>query len=280
MQPHPRPWDQMLKLSPPCPRQTAQQTPGISRNLNVYASEDGGGDLNGTGALLLRGHAGTAGSRFAVPRSLQFQSSGGNTLPEYLTEAPAGTDQPYARNGAVQAWQLLAGQPFSIPVEGVGWIANQFLNWRLLDGGASLQISGVLSRTAGNNIGPGAGNNVILCTMPIAPVTQQMQICPALAQIGLGALPGDQISYGFLLFGVNGALAFYANARNDDPPAHAGTSTVYVSNTFPLTMPGAAEFILPESASQAPPLKPAGWFRRESAKLLQFTLTTLWNMSA
>lgn len=192
-----------------------------------------------------------------MPRSLGFQSSQSQMLPDYVPEAPP-TGAIYARNGLLQAWEPLAGTPSSVPVVGTGWAANQFLNWRLLDGGASLQISGVLSRTAGNNIGPGAGNNVILCTMPFAPQSQQMQVCAALAQTGLGSLPGDQIEYGYLLFGTNGAIAFYGHARNDDPPAHAGTNVIYVSNTFPLTMPGAAEFVLPEPAME-PPHQPPRW---------------------
>lgn len=221
-------------------------TAGISRNLaGPYESEDGGGDINGTAARsIFHGQAGTPAGRLSVPRALQFQTSGSQMQEDTVPEAPA-TGLPYARNGAIAAWVLLADTPQQIAVVGTGWAANQYLTWRFLDGGASMQISGVLLRTAGNNIPPGAGNNVILCTLPFAPLSQQMQVCPALAQTGLGSLPGDQLSYGYLLFGPPGTLAFYATARNDDPPAHAGTTTIYVSNTFPVTMPASA-FTIPE----------------------------------
>lgn len=179
-----------------------------------------------------------------MPRALQFQQSGSQMQEDTVPEAPA-TGLPYARNGAIAAWVLLADTPQQIAVEGPGWAAGQFLTWRFLDGGASMQISGVLNRSANNNVPPGANGNIIICTLPFGPLSQQLQVCAALAQTGLGALPGDQISYGYLLFGTNGALAFYGNARNDDPPAHQGTSTIYVCNTFPVTMPGVS-LTLPE----------------------------------
>lgn len=199
-----------------------------------------------------------------MPRQLNFQSTASDSPPDYVPEAPA-SGYPYARNGATASWELLAGAPQQITVEGPGWTANQYLTWRFLDGGANMQISGVLTRSANNNIGPGAGNNIIICTLPFSPLSQQLQLCGCLAQTGLGSLPGDQIAYGFLLFGTNGALAFYGNARNDDPPAHAGTSTIYVSNTFPVTMP-ATNFVIPERfdlapASPPPPRQPRSWLK-------------------
>lgn len=55
----------------PNQRQTSATTPGISRNMNpldLAPATLGGGDLNGTAAVIFLGHGGTAASRWAVPR--------------------------------------------------------------------------------------------------------------------------------------------------------------------------------------------------------------------
>lgn len=249
-----------MRLSPPCSRQVRSITAGIARVLTRWegppeAEPIGGGDMNGSRAHHLHGQSGTNGSRLGVARALGFQSSNSQMLPDYVPEAPP-TGAIYARNGLLQAWETLAGTPYSVPVIGTGWAANQFLNWRLLDGGASVQVMGNVSRNSNAPIPPGTPNNIVLCTLPVQPVASSMQIVPALAQTVLGYQPEQLIEYGYLLFSLNGSLTFYGHAPNAG--FVQGTASIYVSNTFPLTMPGVAELILPEPAEE-PPRQPGKW---------------------
>lgn len=222
----------------------------------------------------LQGQAGTAGNALGVPRQLGFQrtpNGGYGRITDGISEAPATSSQPYARNGAQQTWQLLTGATQQLPPFGTGWTAGQVINWRLTEGGDCVQVSAVLTRAAGSNIPPGAGANITLCTLPVRPLSQQLQVCAALAQTGLGSLPGDQISYGYILLSTTGVLAFYGHAPNDQPAIVNGTSTIYISNTFPLTMLGAS--FDPLTESRVPPTEPphssASWWHPMGGKILR-----------
>lgn len=56
------------QLLGPNQRQTAADTPGISRNMQDPQPLGGGGDLNGSTAPRFFGHAGTGADRLSVPR--------------------------------------------------------------------------------------------------------------------------------------------------------------------------------------------------------------------
>lgn len=63
------------KFMHPDPVNYPEITAGICRRLNTViapVSENGGGDLNGTAALILRGHAGTGLGSSSMPRLFPF----------------------------------------------------------------------------------------------------------------------------------------------------------------------------------------------------------------
>jgi hypothetical protein len=134
-----------------------------------------------------------------------------------------------------------AGPIQTIPVTGAGWSAAQTLNYRLLHGGAVLQITGFLNRMTA--IPPGVAGQVNLCQFPpgFRPVIgNQIQICAAVAGVGVDSAPEQVIEYGFLSLDVTGSLSFYGHAPLDSAatPPLQGTMGVYISNIFGLTMGG------------------------------------------